>query len=300
MKQSEENCRSCSDSSCAVKSAPKEAVDEKEQAEITLRRRLCGIDRKILVMSGKGGVGKSSTAVNLALALAAQGHAVGLLDVDIHGPSVPKMLGLEGEKPRMSEDGIVPVSAQGIKVMSIGFMLQSDDDAVIWRGAMKHGVIRQFIGEVVWGALDYLVIDCPPGTGDEPLSVAQTVGTVGAGAVIVTTPQDVAILDVRKSINFCNLLKLPILGIVENMSGFCCPGCGEVHNIFNEGGGEKLATEKGVPFLGAIPLDPMVVQAGDAGRPSLLQQPQGAVAKAFVRIAEQVGNSCRKAESAAG
>lgn len=287
MKPSASNCESCSDSSCAVKSPADGKNAEQRQAEQNLQRRLCHIQRKILVMSGKGGVGKSSTAVNLALALAMQNQAVGLLDVDVHGPSVPKMLGVEGASLTMGEESLLPVNAHGLRVMSLGFLLEKPDAAVIWRGAMKHGAIRQMVGEIEWGYLDYLVVDCPPGTGDEPLSVAQTLGR-GTQAVIVTTPQDVAILDVKRSISFCRQLEIPILGILENMSGFVCPGCGEVHHIFKKGGGETLAAEAGIPFLGAIPLDPALAAAGDTGVPCLIAQPEGAVAQAFSGLARRI------------
>ena len=287
MESTASSCEACTDATCAVKSAPNEQKPEIQQAEKNLQRRLCHIQNKILVMSGKGGVGKSSTAVNLALALAMQEQSVGLLDIDIHGPSVPKMLGVEGAVTLMDGESLLPVNAFGLKVMSLGLMLENPNDAVIWRGAMKHGVIRQMIGEVAWGYLDYLVVDCPPETGDEALSVAQTLG-VGTRAVIVTTPQDVAILDVRKSIDFCRQLNIPILGIVENMSGFACPGCGQVHHIFKEGGGVNLAAETGVPFLGAIPLDPLMVVAGDAGKPCLVSNPDGASAQAFTSLARQI------------
>ena len=287
METSASSCEACTDGTCAVKFESKGENPEKQKAEKILQQRLCHIQNKILVMSGKGGVGKSSTAVNLALALAMQEQAVGLLDVDIHGPSVPKMLGVEGAVTLMDGVSLLPVNAFGLKVMSLGLMLENPDDAVIWRGAMKHGVIRQMIGEVAWGYLDYLVVDCPPGTGDEPLSVAQTLGG-GTRAVIVTTPQDVAILDVRKSIDFCRQLNIPILGIIENMSGFACPGCGQVHHIFKEGGGVSLAAETGVPFLGAIPLDPLLVAAGDAGKPCLLSHPDGTSAQAFSNLARQI------------
>ena len=281
------SCETCGDSSCSAKTPADKQRLEQQQAEQNLQQRLGHIRHKIVVMSGKGGVGKSSVAVNLALALAMQDKAVGLLDVDIHGPSVPKMLGVEEEVPYPGEEGMTPVSALGVKVMSLGFLLENPGDAVIWRGAMKHGVIRQFVGEVAWGPLDYLVVDCPPGTGDEPLSVAQTLGS-GTKAVIVTTPQDVAISDVRKSISFCRQLNIPMLGIVENMSGFVCPGCGQEHHIFKEGGGASLAAEAGVPFLGAIPLDPTLAVAGDAGKPCLVSAPEGAVAQAFQAITRKV------------
>jgi ATP-binding protein involved in chromosome partitioning len=234
-------------------------------ARQNLHEKLRHIKHKIVVMSGKGGVGKSTVAVNLATALLQAGNRVGLLDVDIHGPSIPTMLGLENERLGGSEQGLSPVDLDGLKVVSLGFLLSSPDQAVIWRGPMKIGVIRQFLEDVDWGELDYLIIDCPPGTGDEPLSICQLIGQLD-GAVIVTTPQRVATVDVRKSISFCRQIKLPILGIVENMSGFVCPKCGEVTQILPTGGGRGMADDLGVPFLGAIPLDPLVAQAGDNGK----------------------------------
>lgn len=280
------NCGNSGASGACAHSASGEPSPKTSAAQ-RVQQRLSHVQNKILVMSGKGGVGKSSTAVNLALALAMQEQAVGLLDVDLHGPSVPKMLGVEGERPKMPGDELLPVNVLGLRVMSLGFLLENPAAAVIWRGAMKHGVIQQLIGDIAWGYLDYLVVDCPPGTGDEPLSVAQMLGE-GTSAVIVTTPQDVAILDVRRSISFCQQLKIPILGIVENMSGFACPGCGQVHHIFKEGGGASLAAETGVPFLGAIPLDPTLTAAGDSGRPCLITHPDGPIAQAFVALAQQV------------
>ncbi len=234
-------------------------------ARQNLHEKLRRIKHKIVVMSGKGGVGKSTVAVNLATALLQAGNRVGLLDVDIHGPSIPTMLGLENERLGGTEQGLSPVDLDGLKVVSLGFLLSSPDQAVIWRGPMKIGVIRQFLEEVDWGELDYLIIDCPPGTGDEPLSICQLIGQLD-GAVIVTTPQRVATVDVRKSISFCRQIKLPIIGIVENMSGFVCPKCGEVTQILPTGGGRGMADDMGVPFLGAIPLDPLVAQAGDNGK----------------------------------
>jgi len=234
-------------------------------ARQNLHEKLRRIKHKIVVMSGKGGVGKSTVAVNLATALLQAGNRVGLLDVDIHGPSIPTMLGLENERLGGTEQGLSPVDLDGLKVVSLGFLLSSPDQAVIWRGPMKIGVIRQFLEEVDWGELDYLIIDCPPGTGDEPLSICQLIGQLD-GAVVVTTPQRVATVDVRKSISFCRQIKLPIIGIVENMSGFVCPKCGEVTQILPTGGGRGMADDMGVPFLGAIPLDPLVAQAGDNGK----------------------------------
>jgi len=216
----------------------------------------------------------------MAMALAEAGRRVGLLDVDVHGPSVPRMLGLEGMGVGLRDETLVPVEVGGIKVISIGFMLPERDAAVIWRGPMKMKVIRQFLSDVAWGDLDVLVIDSPPGTGDEPLSVCQLVEGAD-GAVIVTTPQEVALADVRRSINFCRQLGLPVLGVVENMSGFACPKCGEVTHVFGTGGGEQMAREMGVPFLGRVPIDPKVVEACDAGTPYIQRYAGTATAKAF-------------------
>ena len=202
--------------------------------------RLCRIRHKIVVLSGKGGVGKSTVAVNLAMALTLAGKKVGLLDVDVHGPSIPTMLGLEDRSIEGCEDGVLPISLGGMKVMSVGFLLKSQDDAVIWRGPMKMNVIRQFLQDVDWGDLDCLIIDSPPGTGDEPLSVCKLIGDLD-GAVIVTTPQKVAAVDVRKSITFCRKMGVPILGVVENMNGFACPQCGAVTRILSAGGGRRIA-----------------------------------------------------------
>jgi len=229
-----------------------------------LNARLSRITHKIMVMSGKGGVGKSTVAVHLAMALVRAGKRVGLLDVDIHGPSVPTMLGLEEEPGPSPSGGIMPIERGGLRAMSIGFLLRNRADAVIWRGPMKMGAITQFIKDVEWGDLDYLVVDAPPGTGDEPLSVCQLIAHAD-GAVIVTTPQEVACAAVRKSVSFCRALGLPVLGVVENMSGFVCPRCCATVNLFPTGGGERLAHEMGVPFLGRIPFDPLIGAACDAG-----------------------------------
>ncbi len=240
-----------------------QVADDEDRRKV--EARMARIKHKIVVLSGKGGVGKSMVAVNLAAAAASGGLRVGLLDVDIHGPSLPVLLGLEGKTVRGSEDGLVPVECAGLKVMSIGFLLQSRDDAVIWRGPMKMNVIRQFLQDVAWGDLDVLVIDSPPGTGDEPLSVCQLIEGLD-GAVIVTTPQRVAAADVRKSISFCGRLGVPVLGVVENMSGFACPHCGTVTQIWPSGPGRAMAEDMKVPFLGSIPLDPEIARLGDAGQ----------------------------------
>lgn len=248
-------------SECAAHPPVNPAEDQEK-----INARMARIKHKICVLSGKGGVGKSTVAVNLAAALADAGKQVGLLDVDIHGPSIPTMLGL-GRLPLISnEDSVDPIIVGGLKVMSVGFLCQNEDEAFIWRGPMKMGVIKQFLGDVEWGELDYLIIDCPPGTGDEPLSICQLIEKPD-GAVIVTTPQQVAAVDVRKSLTFCQKLELPILGVVENMSGFACPNCGDVVEIFQSGGGEKIAADFGVPFLGRLPIDPAIGKACDAGLP---------------------------------
>ena len=248
-----------------------------------VRLRMGRVRRKLLVLSGKGGVGKSTVAVNLALSLAAMGRDVGLLDVDIHGPSVPKLLGIENARPVVHDNIIEPVSAVGIRTMSIAFLLESDETAAIWRGPMKANVIKQFLKDVEWGDLDDLVVDCPPGTGDEPLSVVQLLEGAG-GAIIVTTPQQLAVLDARKAITFCRSLNLPVLGVIENMSGFVCPGCGHTTDIFGSGGAERMAVEMSVPYLGPVPFDPRLVAAGDAGQPFMQLYSESDAAKAFAHV----------------
>jgi Mrp family chromosome partitioning ATPase len=237
------------------------------------------IRKRLLVLSGKGGVGKSTVAVNLAMGFAFQGLRTGLLDVDIHGPSVPKLLGLEKQTLQSEGGEILPVEVGGLKVMSMGFILKAGEPA-IWRGPMKAGAISQLIRQVQWQDLDVLVVDCPPGTGDEHLALVQTLGRVD-GAVIVTTPQDLACLDARKAITFCRTLQVPVLGLVENMSGFTCPSCGTTTPIFRVGGGRRLAEELGIPFLGALPIDPEVGQTGDEGQPQLYRELGFGARKAF-------------------
>jgi len=260
-------------------------MNEQSGIEEALKR----IGHKIVVLSGKGGVGKSTVAVNLAVSLCSTaGYRVGLLDVDIHGPSVPKMLGLDATIIQPSERGkLIPVEFGGVKVMSIGFLLPGEADAVIWRGPAKASAIKQFIGEVEWGDLDYLIVDCPPGTGDEPLTVVQTLEKID-GAVVVTTPQDVALADVRKSISFCGQLNLSILGVIENMSGLVCPHCAETIDVFKTGGGEAMAREMMVPFLGRLPMDPKVVVAGDDGMPYSYHYANTAAGKAFGGIVTKI------------
>jgi ATP-binding protein involved in chromosome partitioning len=263
-----------------------QATDEarRQRDEQMLQARMKTIRRKLLVLSGKGGVGKSTVAANLAVSLAQAGQAVGLLDVDVHGPSIPKLLGLEGKRIGVSGEDMAPVRmSDNLAVMSIGFLLPSTSDAVIWRGPRKFHLIRQFLTDVAWGNLDCLVVDSPPGTGDEPMSVAQLVGSP-AEAVIVTTPQDLAVADVRRCVSFCNSLSLPVAGIVENMSGFVCPNCGQQVNLFKKGGGKALADEMSVPFLGSIPIDPDIVTSGDAGIPFIDDRARSLGAKAFADV----------------
>ncbi len=234
--------------------------------QIELEKSLNKIKYKIVVLSGKGGVGKSTVAANLALSLALGGKKVGLLDVDFHGPSVPKLLGLEGRQVQMENERITPVNyVTNLKVMSLG-MLVKTQDAVIWRGPMKMGAIRQLIKDVEWGELDYLIFDSPPGTGDEPLSLVQLIKNP-TGAIVVTTPQDMSTSDVSRSIKFCEKVELPVLGVIENMSGFVCSNCGTKHDIFKSGGGEKMSREMNVSFLGTIPIEPQIVEASDEGKP---------------------------------
>jgi len=257
-------CESCSSSSCSATDQQQGETQQQFEERRRLTSRLCRIKHKIVVLSGKGGVGKSTVAVNLAMALHLAGKKVGLLDVDIHGPSIPTMLGLEGRQIMEADGELQPVDLDGMKVISLGFFLKDQDEAVIWRGPMKTGVITQFIRDVAWGDLDYLIVDSPPGTGDEPLSVCQTIEDAD-GAVIVTTPQKVAAVDVRKSISFCRQLNLPVLGVIENMNGFVCPKCGELTAVFQSGGGRLMADDMGVPFLGSVPIDPLIAEAGDSG-----------------------------------
>lgn len=280
-------CDSCGDKNCTSAQRKNGESDEEFADRQQLQSRLCRIEHVIVVLSGKGGVGKSTVAVNLATALMMAGKRVGLLDVDIHGPSIPTMLGLEHETIRGSEEGLLPIEIGDLKVMSLGFLLKNPDDAVIWRGPMKMGVIKQFLKDVFWGDLDYLIIDSPPGTGDEPLSVCQLIGTLD-GAVIVTTPQKVAAVDVRKSITFCHQVHVPVIGIVENMSGFACPKCGEITSIFQSGAGKQIAEDMGVPFLGAIPMDPQIAASCDAGHAFIHNFANSATAESMRAIIRRI------------
>ncbi len=259
------------------------------QQDIAITRSLGKIKHKILVMSGKGGVGKSTVAVNLALGLANRGHKVGLMDVDLHGPDICRMLDMnEPLQPPENPGDLVPplVYNDKLKVVSLEYMMKDRDEAIIWRGPLKIQAIRQFVSDMDWGELDYLIVDAPPGTGDEPLSVAQTVK--GVKALVVTTPQNVALADVRKSINFCKTVDMPVVGVVENMSGYVCPHCEETVNIFSSGGGEQIARDFDLPFLGRVPMDPRVVVAGDTGRPYLSSEEITPATEAFSSIVDAV------------
>jgi ATP-binding protein involved in chromosome partitioning len=269
-------------------------VEERKKQDEAIKKNLNQIKQVIVVLSGKGGVGKSTVSTNLALTLSQQGKKVGLLDSDIHGPTIPTMLGLSNRRITQTTDGLKPIKAtENLQVLSMGFLIENQDDAIIWRGPMKMGAIKQLIGDFNWGALDYLIIDLPPGTGDEPLSIAQIIPKI-TGAIIVTTPQDVALVSVRKSITFVNKIKIPILGIIENMSGFTCPHCKKQIDIFKNGGGKKAADEFNLSFLGSIPLDPTIVETGDTGSINLLKDT--ILATSFVSIAENVKNSIKKKE----
>jgi ATP-binding protein involved in chromosome partitioning len=276
-------CESCTKSDCSsLKRNPNESeADFKDRQK--LQSRLCRVRHKVLVLSGKGGVGKSTVAVNLAMALCMAGKRVGLLDIDIHGPSIPTMLGLEHATVRGADDELLPVETNGLKVVSTGFFLRNLDDALIWRGPLKMAAIKQFLKDVAWGDLDFLIVDSPPGTGDEPLSVIQLIGHLD-GAVIVTTPQRVAASDVRKSITFCRQMEVPILGVVENMNGFACPHCGDITYVFGAGGGKSMAAEMKVPFLGSIPIDPEIAEACDKGRAYLYHYALSKTAKIMTDI----------------
>ena len=243
-----------------------------------------GVQRVVAVASGKGGVGKSTVAANLAVSLAHLGHRVGLLDADIYGPSMPMMFGIS-ERPRVENERLLPFERHGVSVMSLGFILDTDTP-VIWRGPMVMKAIEQMLGDVEWGALDYMVVDLPPGTGDAQLTISQRVPL--SGAVIVTTPQDIALIDARKGLAMFRKVNVPVLGIVENMSTFVCPSCGEETDIFKRGGGESTAELLGCRFLGRIPLDPAIVRGGDAGVPVVVAEPEGPRAQSFRELAEAV------------
>ncbi len=243
---------------------PLENLSKKpEEPKIVVKLRR--IKRKIMIMSGKGRVGKSTVAANLAAGLALRGYAVGLLDCDIHGPTIPTIFGLESQRPEADEEGILPIQVlPNLSIMSVGFLLGDKDSPIIWRGPAKMGAIKQFLEDVNWGALDFLIIDLPPGTGDEPLSVAQLIPNCD-GSILVTTPQDVALISVRKSIRFSGKLNVPIIGLVDNMHGLICPHCGKPIEIFGSGGVEKASEDFNIPILARLPIEPKVAEMEDKG-----------------------------------
>lgn len=263
--------------------------------EDTLSTTLAAIKHIIIVMSGKGGVGKSTVSANLAMGLVLKGKKVGLLDVDVHGPSIPTLLGLNDCRAESDGTKLLPVKLGNLKVMSTGFVIAGNDTPIVWRGPMKAGVIKQFISEVAWGELDYLIIDCPPGTGDELLSICQLIPEAD-GAVIVTTPQQVATIDVSKSITFCNQIGTRIVGLIENMSGFICPHCDQCTPIFQTGGGEALATKYGIPFLGKLPIAQEIGLSGDSGKPFVTTFEQSPAARYFMDIVEALITRCEPEE----
>ncbi|MCL5949278.1 MAG: Mrp/NBP35 family ATP-binding protein [Candidatus Bathyarchaeota archaeon] len=272
-----------------IQAYQKQAAQEQQK----LKDAMGKIKHKIAIISGKGGVGKSTVTVNLAMAFAMQGKRVGVLDADIHGPSVPRLLGLEGQQAKTGPMGVFPVDGPfGMKVMSIDFFLP-EQAPTIWRGPLKMRAIRQFLSDVDWGALDFLFIDLPPGTGDEPLSIAQLLPDID-GVVIVTMPSELSSSIVKKAITFAQRLNMPIIGVVENMSGFVCPHCNEKIEIFQSGGGKKMAQEMGVAFLGSIPIDPKVGVDSDKGTPFVFSHKDSAAAKAFMEIVKNVDAYVKK------
>jgi ATP-binding protein involved in chromosome partitioning len=278
----------------AVPEKRKEMVEQDQK----VRERMNKIRHKIAVISGKGGVGKSTVTVNLAMAFAVHGHVnhVGILDADIHGPSVPKMLGIAGQRLQVGPLGAFPASGPlGIKVVSMDFLLPDENSPVIWRGPLKMTAIRQFLSDIVWGDLDVLLIDLPPGTGDEPLSVAQLLPEMD-GVVIVTIPSEVSQIVVKKSAFFARQVGMPIIGIVENMSGFVCPECGSKADIFQSGGGRKIAEELRIPFLGSIPIDQSVCQDADRGTPFILEHVDSPASKSFMEIVEKIEDFLKSKE----
>ncbi len=273
-----------------------------QEQETKLKIRMGKIKHKIAIISGKGGVGKSTVTVNLAAALAVHGkdNRVGILDADIHGPSVPKIIGLSGQRLQSGPPGIFPASDPlGIEVISMDFLLPDENAPVIWRGPLKMTAIRQFMSDIVWGDLDFLLIDLPPGTGDEPLSVAQLLPEID-GVVIVTIPSEVSQIVVKKAVTFARKLRMPVIGIVENMSGFVCPECGAETDIFRSGGGKKIAEELDVPFLGSIPIEQLVCEDSDRGVPFIVEHADSAASKAFVKIVKKIEEFIRTKEKRDG
>ena len=274
-----------------VASEQREVREEVEEEWQRLKQNMSKIKHKIAIMSGKGGVGKSTVTVNLAMAFAMQGYVdrVGILDADFHGPSIPKMLGLKGYGFQVLGPGVIipAIGPLGIKVVSMDFLLPSDETPVIWRGPLKMRAIKHFLVDITWGELDFLFIDLPPGTGDEPLSVVQLIPDMD-GIIIVTIPSDVSQIVVRKAVTFAKELNVPVIGVIENMSGFVCPKCGARVDIFKAGGGRKMAEDLGVPFLGSIPIDPQICADSDEGVPFIVRHRDSPASKAFMEIVEKI------------
>ena len=286
MSETNSSCSSCSGKKTlgSIQDSPESKIERQDKV---IASTLSKIKYKLFVMSGKGGVGKSSVSTNLAAALAIKGYKVGLLDVDIHGPSVPHLLGLTGLLDIDPQKGIQPKRySENLAVVSMESLLKDPDQAVLWKGPMKTSAIRQFVSDVDWGELDFLVIDSPPGTGDEPMAVLKTVPD--ALCIVITTPQEISLADVRKSINFLQYVKANILGVVENMSGLICPHCSQKIDLFKRGGGEELARKYSLPFLGSIPLDPVTVVAGDLGKPVVMLDVECPAKTALLAMAERV------------
>lgn len=259
-----------------------------EEQERRIRERMGRIKHKVVVLSGKGGVGKSTVTANLAVMLAKSGFSVGVLDGDITGPCIPQMLGARGEKPTITPNGLSPVvGVFGVRIVSMDYFLASETTPVIWRGPLKTVAIRQFLADIDWGQLDFLLVDLPPGTGDEALSIMQSIPNI-SGVIIVTIPSKVSQIVVKKAITFSRRLNSRIIGLVENMSGFVCPRCGAVTEIFQAGGGEKISRELGVPLIGAIPLDPRICDDMDRGKPFVVEHPDSPPAKTFKEIVDKI------------
>lgn len=270
--------------------------DRKRQMEESaqkIKERMSNVGKKIIVLSNKGGVGKTTVAVLLARALAADGGKVGLLDADVHGPSIIKAMGLEGQQLEGSENAIHPLEKNGMKVVSVAALTEGEDTPLIWRGPLKSILLRQFLSDVEWGTLDWLVVDSPPGTGDEPMSVIQLIGDIDGG-IVVTTPQKIALLDSRKCVGFLKTLNVPVLGIIENMSGFICPNCGAEWNIFKKGGAIEAAKELNVPYLGNLPIDPRLVDAMDSGLDYMMEFPNSPVSEAMREIIGKIKSSFKE------
>jgi ATP-binding protein involved in chromosome partitioning len=261
-----------------------EKIAQKKKAQ----GKMTNVKHKIMIMSGKGGVGKSTVTANLATALAKKGYKVGILDSDIHGPSIPKILGIQGKHPKTTETGFYPVTTKhGVKVVSMDLLLTDSETPLIWRGPLKMKAIRQLLSDAEWGELDYLLIDLPPGTGDEPLNIMQLMPEMD-GAIIVTAPSDLSQYVVRKAVSMARRMNIPIIGIIENMSGFVCPNCGEKYELLGSGGGKKISEEMNLNFLGQIPIDPKITENTDQGTPFIINEPESQTAKVFNEIVQKI------------